>query len=82
MLTLCSDGPQERLKRPEKRWKLSPMDLYARSRWSDYSYAKDVMFSHTDTKTVSGSNAWPSNSTVLVGRKGSLISTSLSRSIL
>jgi polyphosphate kinase 2 len=42
---------EDRLKRPEKRWKLSPIDLYARSRWSDYSYAKDVMFSHTDTST-------------------------------
>jgi hypothetical protein len=55
-LNTCTDilfmCPQDRLKRPEKRWKLSPIDLYARSRWSDYSYAKDVMFSHTDTSTV------------------------------
>lgn len=41
---------KERLSKPEKRWKLSPMDLYARARWSDYSYAKDVMFSCCDIK--------------------------------
>eukprot|EP00270_Netrium_digitus_P003744 TRINITY_DN14474_c0_g1_i1.p1 TRINITY_DN14474_c0_g1~~TRINITY_DN14474_c0_g1_i1.p1 ORF type:complete len:412 (-),score=68.02 TRINITY_DN14474_c0_g1_i1:223-1410(-) len=41
---------RERLSRPEKRWKLSPMDLYARARWSDYSRAKDVMFSYCDIK--------------------------------
>lgn len=33
---------------PMKRWKLSPMDLEARTRWVDYSRAKDVMFEHTD----------------------------------
>ncbi len=39
---------QERLDDPAKRWKLSPMDLSARSRWVDYSKAKDAMltFSH------------------------------------
>lgn len=36
---------------PMKRWKLSPMDLQARSRWVDYSKAKDEMFEHTDTKS-------------------------------
>lgn len=35
---------------PMKRWKLSPMDLQARSRWVDYSRAKDEMFEFTDTK--------------------------------
>lgn len=35
---------------PMKRWKLSPMDLEARTRWVDYSRAKDQMFKHTDTK--------------------------------
>ncbi|MBA2637314.1 MAG: polyphosphate kinase 2 [Solirubrobacterales bacterium] len=40
---------QARLADPAKRWKLSPMDLEARSRWVDYSRAKDVMFAHTDT---------------------------------
>jgi polyphosphate kinase 2 len=41
---------QARLADPAKHWKLSPMDLEARSRWVDYSRAKDVMFTHTDTK--------------------------------
>ena len=40
---------QARLSDPAKHWKLSPMDLEARSRWVDYSRAKDVMFAHTDT---------------------------------
>jgi polyphosphate kinase len=41
---------QERLKNPAKRWKLSPMDLESRSRWVEYSRAKDEMFAHTDIK--------------------------------
>ena len=41
---------QARLENPTKRWKLSPMDLESRSRWMEYSKAKDVMFSHTDIK--------------------------------
>jgi polyphosphate kinase 2 len=41
---------QERIEDPTKRWKLSPMDLEARSRWVEYSKAKDVMFSYTDIK--------------------------------
>lgn len=41
---------QARLKNPLKRWKLSPMDLEARSRWVDYSKAKDEMFDLTDTE--------------------------------
>ncbi|MCX5041723.1 polyphosphate kinase 2 [Aldersonia sp. NBC_00410] len=41
---------QARIKNPEKRWKLSPMDLYARERWVDYAEAKDEMFAYTDTK--------------------------------
>lgn len=40
---------QARLNDPIKRWKLSPMDLEARSRWVDYSRAKDDMFAATDT---------------------------------
>jgi polyphosphate kinase 2 len=40
---------QERIANPEKRWKLSPMDLESRTRWADYSRAKDTMFVHTDT---------------------------------
>jgi len=39
-----------RIADPEKRWKLSPMDLEARVRWADYSRAKDEMFRYTDTE--------------------------------
>lgn len=39
---------QARIDDPAKRWKLSPMDLESRSRWVEYSQAKDVMFAHTD----------------------------------
>ena len=50
-----SDAEQERrfqgrLDDPTKRWKLSPMDVESRSRWMDYSKAKDEMFAHTDIK--------------------------------
>lgn len=41
---------QDRIENPAKRWKLSPMDLEARSRWVEYSKAKDEMFAHTDMK--------------------------------
>ena len=41
---------QERIHHPSKRWKLSPMDLESRSRWVEYSRAKDTMFAHTDIK--------------------------------
>jgi polyphosphate kinase 2 len=50
-----SDAEQER--RFQKRmtdrtrsWKLSPMDVESRSRWVEYSRAKDTMFAHTDIK--------------------------------
>ena len=33
-----------------KFWKLSPMDMESRSRWKDYSRAKDEMFAYTDIK--------------------------------
>ena len=39
-----------RIDDPLKQWKLSPMDLESRTRWVDYSRAKDEMFVHTDTK--------------------------------
>ncbi|MBW2257570.1 MAG: polyphosphate kinase 2 [Deltaproteobacteria bacterium] len=39
---------QARIDDPTKRWKLSPMDLESRSRWVEYSKAKDQMFTHTD----------------------------------
>ena len=41
---------QDRINDPTRRWKLSPMYLEARSRWVDYSRAKDEMFKFTDTK--------------------------------
>ena len=41
---------QARIGTPTKRWKLSPMDLESRSRWVEYSRAKDEMFMHTDIK--------------------------------
>ncbi len=48
-----SDAEQQRrfasrLADPMRRWKLSPMDLEAITRWEDYSRAKDEMFVHTD----------------------------------
>jgi polyphosphate kinase 2 len=39
---------RDRLARPTARWKLSPMDLESRSRWVEYSKAKDENFRHTD----------------------------------
>lgn len=41
---------QARIGDPTRRWKLSPMDLNARSKWVEYSKAKDDMFAHTDHK--------------------------------
>lgn len=41
---------QARIHDPTKQWKLSPMDLESRSRWIEYSKAKDEMFAHTDIK--------------------------------
>ena len=41
---------QARIDDPTKRWKLSPMDMQSRSRWVEYSKAKDEMFAHTDIK--------------------------------
>jgi len=34
---------------PLKRWKLSPMDAKAQSRWDEYSAARDEMLVHSDT---------------------------------
>lgn len=50
-----SDAEQERrfqarLSSPTTRWKLSPMDLMSRTRWVEYSMAKDEMFRYTDIK--------------------------------
>jgi polyphosphate kinase len=41
---------QGRIYDPIKHWKLSPMDLESRSKWVEYSMAKDEMFAHTDIK--------------------------------
>jgi polyphosphate kinase 2 len=41
---------EKRLTDPRKRWKFSPTDLQARSRWVDYAEAKDRMFARTDTE--------------------------------
>jgi len=41
---------QARINDITRRWKLSPMDLASRSKWVEYSKAKDEMFKYTDTK--------------------------------
>ena len=41
---------QSRIEDPTKIWKLSPMDIEAHQRWSEYSEARDKMFAATDTK--------------------------------
>jgi polyphosphate kinase 2 len=41
---------QNRIHDPIRRWKLSPMDLEARTKWVEYSKAKDDMFKYTDIK--------------------------------
>src|SRR5262245_5089214 len=38
-----------RIMDPLKQWKLSPTDLYSRSRWFEYSLARDRMLEATDT---------------------------------
>jgi polyphosphate kinase 2 len=40
----------ERARNPDKRWKLSEMDMHSREHFVDYSRAKDEMFRYTDTK--------------------------------
>jgi polyphosphate kinase 2 len=49
-----SDKEQERrfkarIEDPLRQWKLSPMDLPSRTRWFDYSRARDKMLEATDT---------------------------------
>ena len=41
---------EARITDPLRQWKLSPMDLPSRSRWYDYSHARDRMLAATDTK--------------------------------
>jgi polyphosphate kinase 2 len=40
---------EQRIHDPRKRWKLSPMDLEARTRWVDYSLARDAMLANTSS---------------------------------
>ena len=41
---------EARITDPVRQWKLSPMDLPSRSKWFDYSRARDMMLKATDTK--------------------------------
>jgi polyphosphate kinase len=41
-----------RIEDPLRQWKLSAMDLPSRTRWYEYSRARDMMLEATDTKTV------------------------------
>jgi hypothetical protein len=41
---------EARITDPVRQWKLSPMDLPSRSRWFDYSRARDKMLKATDTR--------------------------------
>jgi len=43
---------QARIDDPLRQWKLSPIDLPSRTRWYDYSRARDMMFDATDTKAA------------------------------
>jgi len=43
---------QARINDPLRQWKLSPTDLPSRTRWYDYSRARDMMLEATDTKTA------------------------------
>ena len=41
---------EARLQDPLRQWKLSPVDLPSRSKWFEYSRARDAMLAATDTK--------------------------------
>ena len=41
---------EARITDPVRQWKLSPMDLPSRSRWFEYSRARDLMLKATDSK--------------------------------
>ena len=43
---------QARIDDPLRQWKLSPIDLPSRSRWYEYSRARDMMFEATDTDSA------------------------------
>jgi polyphosphate kinase 2 len=40
---------EARMTDPLRQWKLSPVDLPSRSRWYEYSHARDLMLEATDT---------------------------------
>ena len=53
----------DRLKEPEKNWKLSPADVRERGRWDDYMTAYEEMITHTATEhapwyVVPADNKW------------------------
>ena len=41
---------EARIEDPLRQWKLSPTDLFSRSKWFEYSRARDMMLKATDTK--------------------------------
>jgi polyphosphate kinase 2 len=41
---------EARVEDPLRQWKLSPMDMPSRSRWYEYSRARDLMLKSTDTR--------------------------------
>jgi polyphosphate kinase 2 len=43
---------EARITDPVRQWKLSPMDLPSRTRWYEYSRARDFMLKKTDTRTA------------------------------
>ncbi len=43
---------EARIDDPLRQWKLSPMDLPSRTRWYDYSRARDLMLKSTDTRVA------------------------------
>jgi polyphosphate kinase 2 len=43
---------EARIEDPLRQWKLSPMDLPSRTRWYDYSRARDMMMKATDTEVA------------------------------
>jgi polyphosphate kinase 2 len=43
---------EARIEDPVRQWKLSPMDLPSRTRWYEYSRARDQMLQKTDTRVA------------------------------
>jgi polyphosphate kinase 2 len=43
---------EARIHDPLRQWKLSPMDLPSRTRWYEYSLARDLMLKKTDTRAA------------------------------